>query len=792
MISSVFDYSLDYVLGCYGLLMLLAAIEVYRMRWRDVLWYPWKWLSSFAILQTIHAWSVVASVSIGLEHIYCVTGFYMLCLSFLCLLEFGVRSMTGKRGAVWRMIAVPLILAVITYFTANRPIQNMIVMLLALVSSIVAAYAMLRPKTSSYVMNRRILSLGAVAIVLCGTTTYIGMLSDQSIHLSCMSLAAFTEQQGIPVEYYQLAAAAMFFIFVMLYAKNCNEDDARKFGKDRVTPYQLYVAVYLVAALIIGAICCKQGGQFGQHQFRKSLVGRAQTAAANISPQEVERLYETDAPQYRGYLDYFREQLGKVRAVNADTRFVYLLGKKNNKVVFLADCEDKESPVYSPPMQVYTEADETTCRMFTQNTAGFDDPSEDRWGVFVSAYAPIINQSKQVVAVVGMDVTGQLWLKQIARYRLAVIMVCFAMTVVFVVMGSSYILTRDALLNREYSQTRFRRVFDSAPEGILIVAIDDSTILAANKQIVKWLAVRVDEIRGQLMSRYMQIGEYLPSDGQELVIMRAGTMCYLQVTRAEISYQSKPSYLYFMRDITLRRHAESAKEQLLTELQETNTELQQIIHAVAHDLKAPTRSISTLAQWIKTDYKNHLDASANEMLNTIIERSYRTDRLLSGLLEFMRIGRIQPIVQAVNLKRLVDEVLDECHARERSEIVVMVPDEANIDAGLIRIVLSELVENAVSHGYAKGSPVVISAKILADCFTIYVRDYGVGVAPRYHARIFDLFETLSPKDESGQLGLGLALVKKVVQRMGGDISFRSNSDIGTIVSVSIPNDAPQV
>ena len=94
MISSVFDYSLDYVLGCYGLLMLLAAIEVYRMRWRDVLWYPWKWLSSFAILQTIHAWSVVASVSIGLEHIYCVTGFYMLCLSFLCLLEFGVRSTT--------------------------------------------------------------------------------------------------------------------------------------------------------------------------------------------------------------------------------------------------------------------------------------------------------------------------------------------------------------------------------------------------------------------------------------------------------------------------------------------------------------------------------------------------------------------------------------------------------------------------------------------------------------------------------------------------------------------------
>ncbi|MHB1462777.1 MAG: sensor histidine kinase [Armatimonadota bacterium] len=785
MIDSILGYSLDYALACYGLLMFIASVEMYRMRRRDVLWQPWKWLSAYAGLQVVHSWSVLASISLPLDDVYYFTGFIILSLSYFCLFEFGVRSMIGKRGATWRVVSAPLVLVALIVAVPSTGL-NIIVVLFALVSSITSAFAMLRHSDQRYRENRALLCFGAVSLLMCGVTMSIGMMNAYGLQLNKVSSSAFIPHHTIPIEYYQLLAAGLFFLFVMLYAMSCNKNDGRRLGHDKVTPYHIYITVALIPLLSIGWVLCKMGGDFGIHQFRKSLLGRAQTAAANISPGEVEKLYHLDRPGYPKVLRFFREQMDQVRRVNGDTRFIYLLGKVGQNIVFLADCEQELSPDYSPPMQIYTEANQPVRDAFKKPDPAFDGPTEDRWGVYVSAFVPIVSKSTgEVVAVMGMDITGNLWLSAVARYRLAAIIVMLIVVIVLVVLGSAYILVKDALANSAMSQSRFQRVFDAAPEGILIVSTADGLVRAANQRLLLWLSMTFNDIAGQPMSMYLPTDHELPESGYEFQINDSGNIRYLGVTSAEINFRGYASHLYFLRDITQQRQAVEAKEALVTELQETNLELQQIIHAVAHDLKAPTRSISTLTQWIKSDYQPYFDEPANRMLNTIIDRTHRMDRLLSGLLEFMRIGRIRPTYQPVNFRNLVDDAVKQCHANDRCHVEVNVPETVITDASLMTIILVELIENAVSHGFASGRPVVVSASLVDDILTLHVKDYGPGIDPKYHMKVFELFQTLSPKDETGRLGLGLALVNKVVHRLGGRISLDSTPGEGCVVSISV-------
>lgn len=786
MIDSILGYSLDYVLASYGLLMFIASVEMYRMRRRDVLWHPWKWLSAFAGLQVLHAWGVLASMSLRVGNFYHLIGFFVISLSYFCLFEFGVRSRIGKRGAAWRVITAPILLVILLTVLHDGSGRNTLVILFAMVSSITAAYAMLRRADQAIPESRKLLCFGSVSILLCGVTMCVGMVNPQNIHLAPISSAAFMSHHSWPVEYYQVIGAGLFFLFVMLYAMHCNKNDGRRLGQDCVTPYQIYITISLIPLLGIGWMLCKMGGDFGMHQFRKSLIGRAQTAAATTSPDDVQKLYHLDSPNYSNTLRFFREQMDKVRSVNGDTRFIYLLGRVGPNIVFLADCEDDLSPDYSPPMQIYTEINEPVRAVFLKPEPVFDGPTEDRWGVYVSAFVPIVDRaSGGVIAVMGMDVTGHLWLSAVARYRLAAIIAMLMVVVVLVVLGSAYILTKDALVNREMSQGRFQRVFDSAPEGIMIVAIVDGLVKAVNRKVLSWLSVTLKDVVGQPINQCMSVGDEFPDSDQEIHIVDQGLTRCLSVTRAEINFQGHKSYLYFLRDVTLRKQAEESKERLVSELQETNAELQQIIHAVAHDLKAPTRSISTLAQWIKTDYQNSFDDQANVMLDTIIERTYRTDRLLSGLLEFIRIGRVKPVALSVDFKQLVDDVLVQCRIKDRCPVEVNVPDSVTTDPSLVSIILKELVENAASHGYAEGKPVVVTANMDEEQLILSVRDYGAGIDPKYHAKVFGLFETLNPKDETGRLGLGLALVKKVVQRMGGQVRVDNMSEGGSSVTVTV-------
>jgi len=147
-------------------------------------------------------------------------------------------------------------------------------------------------------------------------------------------------------------------------------------------------------------------------------------AAASINPEQLVRLKGSKEDIGNPEYESLKQRLTAMRLANNDCRFVYIVVFRGKDVVFLADSEPPSSPDYSPPGQVYTEASDIMRESLHNGQNVTEGPYADRWGVWVSSFAPILNpQSHQVVALMGQDTEAGYWQRNINRSRLAVICV---------------------------------------------------------------------------------------------------------------------------------------------------------------------------------------------------------------------------------------------------------------------------------------------------------------------------------------------------------------------------------
>jgi len=166
----------------------------------------------------------------------------------------------------------------------------------------------------------------------------------------------------------------------------------------------------LLAAFCLGLGWLLQAmlAEFGERLERRALLETTQAAAAVLNVNLVKQLTgaptDVDSPAFKD----LREELEDIRIAVPQARFAYLLAMKGDDVVFLADAEPTSSPDYSPPGQVYFEATEVLRGVFTSKVATTDGPVTDRWGVWVSALIPLIDESTgKVVAILGVDISGK-------------------------------------------------------------------------------------------------------------------------------------------------------------------------------------------------------------------------------------------------------------------------------------------------------------------------------------------------------------------------------------------------
>lgn len=227
-------------------------------------------------------------------------------------------------------------------------------------------------------------------------------------------------------------------------------------------------------------------------------------------------------------------------------------------------------------------------------------------------------------------------------------------------------------------------------------------------------------------------------------------------------------------------------------LQVVNEELDQFAYVASHDLKSPLRGISHLVTWIQEDCADLLPEDSQKHLRLMHERIGKMESLLSDLLDYSKVGRIQQESEEVDINNLLTSIIT----------IVDVPDGFQIRAvGQLPVihtlrtplnqVLLNLIINAVKYNDKDSQGwIEVSATNEGDHYRFSVRDNGVGIAPRYHEKIFEMYQRLS-SDKEGS-GMGLAIVKKQITNLGGEIWVESNEGEGATFLFTWPTEiSPQ-
>jgi signal transduction histidine kinase len=233
----------------------------------------------------------------------------------------------------------------------------------------------------------------------------------------------------------------------------------------------------------------------------------------------------------------------------------------------------------------------------------------------------------------------------------------------------------------------------------------------------------------------------------------------------------------------INRELESKAEALAR----ANAELERFAYAVSHDLKAPLQAIDKLSTWIEEDLDGRLEGSTVEHMNLLRGRVARMEGLLDGLLEYARAGRSSAGAESLDTAQLIEEIAQLLGPPAGFEIVGEAPlPTLETARAPFQQVLQNLIANGFKHHDREQGRITVAARRDHDGWEFEVRDDGPGISPDFHDKVFAIFQTLKPRDQLEAAGMGLAIVKKVIEEVGGRVSIDRHEGRGTTVRFTWP------
>jgi PAS domain S-box-containing protein len=356
------------------------------------------------------------------------------------------------------------------------------------------------------------------------------------------------------------------------------------------------------------------------------------------------------------------------------------------------------------------------------------------------------------------------------------------------------------------SEELFRHTFEYTPVGFAHVA-PQGQILRVNRkfcEIIGYTAVEllaltfhdltepddlaedvalVDRLLADRIQEYTLEKRYIHKRGHHVWVSLTVSLVRAEAIDGQLG---TPNYfLSAVQDITRRKQLEIINHQQTTELQqlndslllaqqklkERNDELDNFVRIASHDLKAPLRAIANLADWIEEDMTDRLNQDDRQQFELLRQRVHRMNALVDGLLRYSRLGREELPLERVDVSRLIAETIDSLAPPPNFAIEVVSPlPTLNTKRILLSQVLANLLSNAIKHHHRADGRIEITAEDLGDRYQFSIADDGPGI-PNGQARerIFEIFQTLKPSSSTENTGIGLALVKKIIEGEGGRI-----------------------
>lgn len=233
-------------------------------------------------------------------------------------------------------------------------------------------------------------------------------------------------------------------------------------------------------------------------------------------------------------------------------------------------------------------------------------------------------------------------------------------------------------------------------------------------------------------------------------------------------------------------HMNKAMVNLLDDLKDnqrqlttSNAELKEFAYIVSHDLKAPLRAISQLTHWISSDYSDSFDEEGRMQMNLILQRVKRMDGLIDGILRYSRLGRVREKTETLDLNLLVTDVVDSIAPPDTIQVTIenILPTIMS-DSVRMEQLFQNLIGNAIKYMDKEKGLITVGCSEKDDCWQFNVSDNGPGIDKKYHDKIFQIFQTLSSRDEHESTGIGLAMVKKIISLYKGSIWVESEPGKG--------------
>jgi signal transduction histidine kinase len=254
----------------------------------------------------------------------------------------------------------------------------------------------------------------------------------------------------------------------------------------------------------------------------------------------------------------------------------------------------------------------------------------------------------------------------------------------------------------------------------------------------------------------------------------------------EVSMQDKSNDELSRLATSLNHMAHVLKENISL-LKRKNNELDQFAHIVSHDMKAPLRGIDNVVTWIEEDHSQELSPKIKEYIQLIKGRLVRAENLIQGILSYARIGKEMQYVEEVNLQQLLADIRDNLSIRpgltfnfERNLPII------RTEKIPLQQVLTNLIDNAIKyHDKAEGQ-ISVYTELYDHSIQFFVKDDGPGISKNYHDKIFVIFQTLTERDTFESTGVGLAIVKKILDDRQQKITLTSELGNGSIFSFTWP------
>jgi PAS domain S-box-containing protein len=236
---------------------------------------------------------------------------------------------------------------------------------------------------------------------------------------------------------------------------------------------------------------------------------------------------------------------------------------------------------------------------------------------------------------------------------------------------------------------------------------------------------------------------------------------------------------------------EARVEERIAELAEANAELEAFAYTVAHDLRAPLRAMAGFSAALAEDYGESFDAAGRDYLERIVSAAARMDELIRDLLAYARLSQAEIVLEPVALDAVVAEAVaqHESEAAATGARVVVAPGLPAVQASRATLVqvLSNLVGNALKFVVPGAAPVVrVRAEAQEGAVRLWVEDEGIGIPPEHAARVFRVFERLHGQEAYPGTGIGLAIVRKGIERMGGRVGVESEPESGSRFWIELP------